>query len=193
MMATGWIGELTPERRGWRLGLGIAILVLGVLLLSSLAVASILTVALVGLTLLVGGGLAVIAIFTSDGLAEALVMIILAVMMFITGGALLVDPVSGLVGITTLIGTYLTLSGVARIVIGLFNRRGHWGRGILHGIVDLLLGVLIWARWPNSGLVTVGLFIAIELILIGVSWIIGARAKPQPKPQRHPARKSRHH
>src|SRR3954470_22650609 len=137
-MATGWIGW-RPERRGWRLGLGVGMVVVGLLALSAMPAVGMLSVALLGLALMFAGGLAVIGIFTSDGLAEALVMIILATMLIITGAALVVDPVRGLVAATTLIGTYLVLSGVARIVIALFDGRGHRGLRILHGLVNLLL------------------------------------------------------
>jgi uncharacterized membrane protein HdeD (DUF308 family) len=189
------MGELMPERRGWRLGLGIAMVVLGLLALGSTPVVGILSAALLGLALLVGGGLALIGIFRSDSWAEALIMIILAAMLIFTGVALIADPVRALGAVTMLLGTYLFLSGVARIVIALFDRRGRWGWGILHGVVNLLLGVLVWAGWPLTGLVAVGLFVGIELILVGVSWIVGAPAaqtRPAAQPRRS-AHASRRH
>ena len=196
MKATSWLVDAMPERRGWRLGLGIAMVVLGVLALASTPVAGIVSTVLLGLALLIGGGVALIGIFRSDSVAEALMMIILATMLLFTGVALLADPVSALVSVTTLLGTFLLLSGVARIVIALFDRRGRWGLAVLHGVVNLLLGVLIFAKWPLSGLVAVGLVIAIELIVVGVSWIVGGRAAPDPprdrKRDRRPAHTSKH-
>jgi uncharacterized membrane protein HdeD (DUF308 family) len=160
--------------------------VLGVLALFSLPAAGVLSVAFVALTLLAGGCAALIAVFKSDGLAEALVMIILTAMLLITGGALLVEPVRWMVNLTILIGTFLFLSGVARIIIALFNRQGRWGWRLLHGVVNVLLGWLIWIQWPLSGLVTIGLVVGIELILVGVTWIVGVRAtQPQPQATRH--------
>jgi len=34
-----------------------------------------------------------------------------------------------------------------------------------------MLGVLVLAQWPVSGLWVIGLFIGIELIFYGVAWI----------------------
>jgi uncharacterized membrane protein HdeD (DUF308 family) len=170
--------DVMPERRGWRLGLGLAMVVLGVLALVSTPLVGIVSAVLLALALLTGGGVALIGVFRSESAAEALMMIILAAMLLFTGVGLLVDPVRALVAITTLLGTYLFLSGVARIVIALFDRRGRWGWAAVHGVVNLLLGVLIFAAWPLSGLVAVGLCIAIELIIVGVSWIVGTRATP---------------
>src|SRR4249919_2977334 len=100
-----------PERRGWRLGLGIAMVVLGVLALASAPAAGIVSAVLLGLALLTGGGVALIGVFRSDSVVEALLMVILAGMLLFTGVALLADPVRALVSITTLLGTFLFLSG----------------------------------------------------------------------------------
>jgi uncharacterized membrane protein HdeD (DUF308 family) len=191
--AASWMAGVMPERRGWRLGLGIAMVVLGVLALASAPAAGIVSAVLLGLALLTGGGVALIGVFRSDSVVEALLMVILAGMLLFTGVALLADPVRALVSITTLLGTFLFLSGVARIVIALFDRRGHWGLAVLHGFINLLLGVLIFAKWPLSGLVAVGLVVGIELIIVGVSWIAGARATRDRRPAHTPKhRRSAH-
>jgi uncharacterized membrane protein HdeD (DUF308 family) len=173
---TSWMVDLMPERRGWRLGLGVGMVMLGVLALVSTPLVGIVSAVLLGLALLTGGGVAVIGVFRSESVVEALMMIILAAMLLFTGIGLLLDPVRALVAITALLGTYLFLSGMARIVIALFDRRGKWGWAVLHGVVNLLLGVLVFAEWPLSGLVAVGLIVAIELIIVGVSWIVGGQA-----------------
>ena len=191
MRVTSWMVDLMPERRGWRLGLGVAMVVLGVLTLCFAPAIGILSAALLGLAVLAGGCFALIAVFRSESVAEALMMIVLAAMLLFTGVALLVDPVRALVAITTLVGTYLLLSGVARIVIALFDRRGRWGWAVLHGVASLLLGVLFWAEWPLSGLLAVGLVVGIELIIVGVSWIVGARATQERTRGRRSAHASR--
>ena len=187
MKAASWMAAAMPERRGWRLGLGIAMVVLGVLALASAPLAGIVSAVLLGLALVIGGGVALIGVFRSDSVAEALLMVILTAMLLFTGIGLLADPVRALASITTLLGTFLLLSGVARIVIALFDRRARSGWAVLHGVVNLILGILIFAKWPLSGLVAIGLFIAIELIIVGVSWIAGARAtrdrQPSPAPK----------
>jgi len=184
--AASWMAAAMPERRGWRLGLGIAMVVLGVLALASAPLAGIVSAVLLGLALVIGGGVALIGVFRSDSVAEALLMVILTAMLLFTGIGLLADPVRALASITTLLGTFLLLSGVARIVIALFDRRARSGWAVLHGVVNLILGILIFAKWPLSGLVAIGLFIAIELIIVGVSWIAGARATRDRQPAHAP-------
>ena len=42
---------------------------------------------------------------------------------------------------------------------------------VLSGIITLLLGLIIVIHWPVSGLYILGLFLAIDLIIAGASWI----------------------
>jgi len=47
-----------------------------------------------------------------------------------------------------------------------------WGWHALNGVITLLLGILILAQWPVSGLWVIGLFVGIELIFYGGAWIV---------------------
>jgi uncharacterized membrane protein HdeD (DUF308 family) len=52
-------------------------------------------------------------------------------------------------------------------------------------VVDLILGVLILNRWPESSLWVIGLFIGIDLIINGWSWIaLALDARTYPHGQR---------
>jgi uncharacterized membrane protein HdeD (DUF308 family) len=41
----------------------------------------------------------------------------------------------------------------------------------LDGAITLLLGLLVLAQWPVSGLWVIGLFVGIDLIFYGCAWI----------------------
>jgi uncharacterized membrane protein HdeD (DUF308 family) len=50
---------------------------------------------------------------------------------------------------------------------------------LLNGVVDVILGFLIWNGWPESSLWVIGLFVGIDLIFHGVGWVmlgLGVRA-----------------
>jgi len=53
---------------------------------------------------------------------------------------------------------------------------GGWWWLVLAGAVSAALGVMILMQWPQSGLWIIGLFIAIELIFNGWSYIFVALA-----------------
>jgi uncharacterized membrane protein HdeD (DUF308 family) len=51
---------------------------------------------------------------------------------------------------------------------------------ILAGIVSLVLGGMILANFPQSALVVLGIFLAVELISNGVSLIVLALSRKSP-------------
>ena len=46
-----------------------------------------------------------------------------------------------------------------------------WGWHALNGFITFVLGVLVLAQWPVSGLWAIGLFIGIDLIFFGLAWV----------------------
>ena len=79
---------------------------------------------------------------------------------------------------TFLIAAFLFASGITRIIIG-FQIRDQvkgWGWTVFGGIASVVLAVMIFAKWPVSGLWVIGLFIAIEMIMQGTSMISIAMA-----------------
>ena len=59
-----------------------------------------------------------------------------------------------------------------RVILGLSMRRGMpWVGVALSGVITFLLGLIILIHWPVSSLYILGLFLAIDLIVAGASWI----------------------
>ena len=63
-----------------------------------------------------------------------------------------------------------------------------WRRGwpLASGVIDLVLGVLIWMELPESALWVIGLYVGINLVFRGVHWIaLGLGSKSLPRPATH--------
>jgi uncharacterized membrane protein HdeD (DUF308 family) len=43
---------------------------------------------------------------------------------------------------------------------------------LVNGVISLVLGMLIWRRWPVAGLWVIGLFVGIEMLLNGWSLVM---------------------
>ena len=55
---------------------------------------------------------------------------------------------------------------------GVVSRRmPGWGWQALNGALSSIMGILIMAQWPVSGLWAIGLFVGIDLIYYGSAWI----------------------
>ena len=46
-----------------------------------------------------------------------------------------------------------------------------WVWVLLSGVITLLLGLIIVAHWPVSGVYILGLFLGIDLLFAGAGWI----------------------
>ena len=82
--------------------------------------------------------------------------------------------------LTAIIGVALILSGIVRLILAYHIREiGPWGLVALSGLVSIVIGVVIVSQWPISGIYTLGLFPAANLIVEGVGWMtVGFAAKP---------------
>jgi uncharacterized membrane protein HdeD (DUF308 family) len=93
--------------------------------------------------------------------------------LYIVGGLLVMDePVQGSVLITLLLLVALIVGGALRVTIALRHREmTGWWMLLLSGIVSLVVGVLLFMELPWSGLWVLGTLIAVELIMMGVTWL----------------------
>jgi uncharacterized membrane protein HdeD (DUF308 family) len=51
------------------------------------------------------------------------------------------------------------------------KRETPWIWVAISGVITLLLGLLILARWPINSVYILGLFLGIDLIMAGAGWI----------------------
>ena len=51
-----------------------------------------------------------------------------------------------------------------------------WGWVLVNGLVTLALGIMIWRRWPEASFWVIGLFVGIDLLFAGWSWVMTAVA-----------------
>ena len=96
---------------------------------------------------------------------------------------LIYDPLASSVVITLLIALSLIAVGVFRITMAIQNRDlAVHGWLLFAGIISLLLGIIIVAGWPVSGLWVIGLFVALELLLHGVAYVMLALSARRDRP-----------
>lgn len=150
---------------------GIGFVILGMLILGAPVLASATVVAFLGVLLACAGAigslLAVMARTTGWWLG-----LLIGLVALWCGISLIADPVNGMIGLTLIIALYLMISGVFRLLYG-FQIRPHdgWAMVAMNGAVNLILGMLIYARWPNSGVYVIGLFLGIDVIFAGFTSI----------------------
>lgn len=174
--ATSAVGQLRANW-GWLLGLGILFLVLGFIGLSCVVSLTLTSALVFGVLVLIGGVAQIIEAFKCTGWKSVLWHIMIALLYILAGISILMDPAAASVIWTAMIAGALVVVGIFRMVIALGHRgSSSWFGLLLSGIVSLLLGGMLFAKWPYSGLWAIGLFVAVELLSQGISLIALALA-----------------
>jgi uncharacterized membrane protein HdeD (DUF308 family) len=70
---------------------------------------------------------------------------------------------------------FLLVGGLMRIILAVQTRGDNWFWMTLSGIVNILLGLVIWAHL-ELGAWIVGLFVGLEMVCNGASWVMVALA-----------------
>lgn len=166
--------ELEPLRAksGWIVALGIVYVIAGVIALGSVVFATVVTVFVVGIMMLIAGVAEVINAFQIKTWGKFLLWLLLGALYIVAGFLTFDNPLLAAAFLTLLLAVALIASGIMRIVLGFSMRQGTpWGWVVLSGVVTLLLGLIILAHWPVSGLWVLGVLLGVDLIVAGISWI----------------------
>jgi len=167
----------------WLVGLGIALIVLGTIMLGSPVIATLATVAALGVLILIGGVAEAVGAFWCREWSGFFLALLSGTLGVVIGLMLLGNPIQGGLTLTVLLASFLFVGGIFRAVAALAHRFEGWGWLLLSGVIDVALGVMIWRELPMSGLTIIGLLVGISLIFRGVSWLmLGFALKRLPKP-----------
>ena len=174
---------LSAFRRNWLwfVLLGGALIFVGLIALGSLWIASLATAVVIGALLVVGGVVEIVGAFWSRRWGGFFLHLLSGLLSLVVGGLFLRAPVDALLALTLLLACLLTVGGVFKIVAALSYRFEGWGWPLANGIIDLILGAMIWLEWPASALWVIGLFVGISLVFRGFNWIgLGFALREQP-------------
>jgi uncharacterized membrane protein HdeD (DUF308 family) len=186
---SGVTEELHELRRnwGWFLALGIALIVLGLCAIGSAFIATLATVMTFGILALVGGGVEIASAFWARRWGGFFLHLLAGVLYIVFGFFMFAHPIAAAAAITLMMAALFFVGGLLRIVVALSYRFHGWGWVVLNGAVTLVLGVLIWRQWPEASFWVIGMFLGIELVFTGMSWVMLAmavRALPAPEAPR---------
>ena len=169
-------GEL-KKNWGWLLAFGILSVILGTIGLGMTFGLTLASVLFFGVLLIVGGVFQVFDAFKCKGWKSTLWHVLIALLYVAAGILMVVDPVLASATFTLLLAWILIAVGVMRGVMAFqLKPAAGWFWTLLSGIVSIVLGGMILAEWPASGLWVIGLFVAIELIFNGWSYVFVALA-----------------
>ena len=168
----------------WFVILGVALVVLGIVALGSVAITSLAAAAVIGVLLLLGGAAEAVGAFWCRGWSGFFLELLSGVLSIVVGLLFLRAPLNALAALTLLLACFLMAGGIFKVVAALAYRFAAWGWSLAGGIIDVILGVMIWQEWPASPLWLIGLFVGINLLFRGLNWIaLGLALRSLPRPE----------
>ena len=175
---THW-AQHAGKNAGWIVALGVVSIAAGVLAIVAPLAGGLAVTMLVGAMMAVGGAARLVGAFHAGSFGQGALAFIGGVLAVVAGLILLARPGVGLQILTLLLGAYLLADGVFSAIVAFHARpQQGWGWMLVSAAVSVLLGFLLLAEWPLSGLWAVGTLIGVSMLFSGFSMIsIGSAAR----------------
>ena len=166
----------TSLQANWKLFLveGIILVVLGAAAIIIPQLATLTVDFLIGWVLLFSGIAGLFTTFSVRPMPGFWWALLSAAIGIASGLILLFSPATGVVSLTIVLVAFFLIEGIASIMFALDHRSelpGTWGAMLLSGIVDLVLGGLIFFGLPSSAGWAIGLLVGINMIFGGFALI----------------------
>jgi uncharacterized membrane protein HdeD (DUF308 family) len=166
--------ELAPLRAksGWIVALGVVYVIAGFIALGSVAMATVASVFVVGIMMLLAGVAEIFNAFQVKSWGKFLLWLLLGVLYVVAGFAAFENPLLAAAVLTLVLGVALVASGIMRIILAFGMKEGMpWMWIVLSGVITVLLGAIILAHWPVSSIYVLGIFLGVDLVFAGAGWI----------------------
>jgi uncharacterized membrane protein HdeD (DUF308 family) len=161
---------------GWILALGIILIVVGTIAVGMPLAATLASAVAFGALLLVGGIAQLVGAFWTRDWSGFFLSLLMGVLYLVLGLIFLRHPGDALLAMTLLLACALMVGGLFRIIGSLMYQFPYWGWTLAGGVINLLLGIYIYSQWPFDSFIILGLFVGIDLIFTGWTWVMLALA-----------------
>ncbi len=164
---------------GWFLAFGIGVLVLGIAAVVRAVAATVVSMLFFGWLLVLASGIEIAQAVMVGHWAGFFQHLLAAVLFGITGLLIVMRPVISAEVATVFMAMFFLIGGLFQLIGSVAIASPGWGWQAADGVITFVLGLLVLAQWPASGLWVIGLFVGIDLIFYGCAWIalaLGLRA-----------------
>jgi uncharacterized membrane protein HdeD (DUF308 family) len=125
-----------------------------------------------GIVLMVGGVVEIINALFAHCWRGFFVNLLTGILYLILGLFMLEQTGRAILVLTLMVAAGLTVGGILRIVVALAEQCESWGWMLLSGVISVALGISIWRHWPEDAWWVLGLFIGIDMLFTGWTWIM---------------------
>jgi len=96
----------------------------------------------------------------------------LGILQVVVGFLLIADPIAGVLTLTMMMTLFFAFEGIIKIYLALMMRPlQHWQLVLLSGVTALVFAIIILAFWSETAHWLLGLFLGINMIMLGVAMV----------------------
>jgi uncharacterized membrane protein HdeD (DUF308 family) len=151
------------------------LIALGLLAIALPMATSIGVAVVIGWLVVFDGIVQLVHAFESKGVGHVIWKLLVGVLYLVAGAYLVAHPALATAGLTLALGIFLFAEGVTDVAAYLFTRKG--GRSLwmlADGMITLVLGVMIWNRWPFGSLWIIGTLVGVSMVMTGITRLMMA-------------------
>lgn len=153
--------------------IGALLTVLGIIGIALPTVSTIFAETWFALILISAGGAKLVYAFQTREQGGFLWKVLLGVLYVATGVMLFVYPLTGILTLTLLLGSFLLTEGVFELILAFRLRpQENWTWALINGIVTLALGAMIWFQWPFNAPWLIGTLVGVSVLFTGISRVM---------------------
>jgi len=173
--------RVLEKKSGHFLAFGVLMIVLGLFAMMFPFVSSVAVNLFIGAMLIVGGVFQFGHALMTKGWSGFVLELVMSALYIGVGLYLVAFPLKGIFTLTVIVASLLVVQGIIKSVIAIRARASQgWGWVLFSGLVSVFLGLYIWSQLPVAALWTLGLFVGIDLSLLGWSLVmLSAAVKPE--------------
>jgi uncharacterized membrane protein HdeD (DUF308 family) len=167
-----WVTRFDQHRnRAWFVSLGLMLILAGLVALAVSVSMTLATTTAFGWLLLLAGISEIIGVSCNRREGGFFFHLLAAALSAAVGVLFVWEPFQDAWALSMLLAFLLMVGGIFKIdSSGAYQFNG-WGWSLASGIIDLMLGIILWVEMPISALWVVGMFAGISLVFRGFNWI----------------------
>lgn len=168
---------VTVKRTGWDVILGIALAIAGLVLLGDAALATAVSVWLIGWFTLVSGVVLLVGSLFRLRSGGSWSPVLGGAVLTVIGLFIMRNPAAGAIAFTLVVGALLLSSGLTRVILGWVLPAGRWLL-MISGLVSVLLGLYVLFNLGAASTQLIGILLGVQVLLEGLSLVVVGRLHP---------------
>ena len=158
--------------RGWFIGLGIFFILTGIGALIFPMMVTLSIEILIGTAMLLGGIFAVVHAFKAQQWKGFFLELLFALVYVVGGAFLLLDPLSGMLALTIILGISFLADGIIRTILAFkIKPEKSWWLFLISGALSVILGLYAVFGLTSGSLALLGYMVGFNMLFAGIAFL----------------------